>query len=570
MASTPPLSQRAKALIPKSVQCFREGYSFGAFFKDLFAGVNVAIIAFPIAMAVAIGAGIAPGQGLFTAIVAGFMISLLGGSRVQIGGPTSTLIVVLYGIMLRHGFEGMLMATFMAGLILVLLGLAGLGTYIKYIPYPVVTGLTTGIAVVIFSSQFKDLLGLQMGSVPLDFVAKWQAYWQHLHTFNPRALIIGLSTLAVIVYIRKARPKLPASLIALALAATATWLFKVDIATIGSVYGELPKCLPTPSFPHFAFSECLAIIPDALTIAILLGIESLLSAVIAEGMTGWRHQSNCELIAQGFANICSSLFGGLPAAGSISRTAANVKNGASTPIAGMSHAVFLFAMLYFLAPLLAKIPLAGLAAVLLMLAWSMSEIHHFFHLFTAPKRDIVVLLTVFVLTVLINLTAAVQVGMILAAFLFMKQMSDLSDVVSVAQLDRDELERDPDALPLEMIPDGIEIFEINGPFFFGVADRLKNLMNDFSRPPKVFILRMRRVPTIDASGMHALEEFYSECRRQGTTLILSGVKKAPLADLKRYHLDELIGEDHIFAHINSALEFARELIRIEKFKAAMR
>ena len=567
MEESAPFSQRLKAFIPKSIQCFREGYSFVAFFKDLFAGMNVAVLAFPLSMAVAIGAGIAPSQGLFTAIVAGFLISLMGGSRVQVGGPTSTLIVILYGIMLRHGFEGMLMATFMAGLILICFGLAGLGTYIKYIPYPVVTGLTTGIAVVIFSSQFKDFLGLQMGSVPLDFVSKWQAYWQHIHTINPSALCIGFVTLGLIIYLRRRHPRYPSALIALTATTLLAWLFKVEVATIGSVYGDLSRTLPKPVFPHFAFGECLAIIPDALTIAILLGIESLLSAVVAEGMTGWRHQSNCELVAQGLANICSTFFGGLPAAGSISRTAANVKSGASTPIAGMSHALIIFGLLYFLAPLIARVPLAALAAVLLMMAWSMSELHHFFHLFTAPKRDVFVLVTVFTLTVLINLTAAVQVGMILAAFLFMKQMSDLSDVVSIASLE--ELEVDNERLSKDVIPEDVEVYEINGPFFFGVADRLKNLMNEFTRPPKVFILRMRRVPTIDASGMHALEEFYSECHRQGTVLLLAGVKKSPLADLKRYHLDELIGEDHIFSHINSALEFARELVRIERFKRAM-
>ncbi|MCH9610323.1 MAG: C4-dicarboxylic acid transporter DauA [Chlamydiales bacterium] len=556
-----------KAFIPKSIQCLREGYSLSAFSKDLFAGLNVAVLAFPLALAVAIGAGIAPEQGLFTAIVAGFLISMLGGSRVQVGGPTTTLIVVLYGIMLRHGFEGMLMATFMAGVILILFGLAGLGTYIKYIPYPVVTGLTTGIAVSLFSSQLKDLFGLQMGSIPADFVSKWQAYWQHINTINPNAICISLSTIGLMIYLRRRHPRLPSALIALCSAALITWFFKVDVHTIGSVYGELPHTLPRPSFPHLAFGNCLALIPDALTIAILLGIESLLSAVVAEGMTGWRHQSNCELVAQGFANICSSLFGGVPASGSISRTAVSVKSGASTPIAGMTHAAVIFGMLYFFAPLMARIPLAALAAVLVMMAWTMSEIHHFMHLFTAPKRDVLVLLTVFMLTVLINLTAAVQVGMILAAFMFMKQMSDLSDVVSVASLE--EREGDNQDLSSESIPEGVEVYEINGPFFFGVADRLKNLMNAFSKPPKVFILRMRRVPTIDASGMHALEEFYSECHRQGTVLLLAGVKKNPLADLRRFHLDELIGEDHIFAHINSAMEFSYELIRIEKFKQAM-
>lgn len=567
---------KINSFIPKSIQCLREGYSARIFRKDLFAGISVGIIAFPLALAVAIGANVPPERALFTAVIAGFLISALGGSRVQIGGPTSTLIVILYDIMLRQGFEGMLMATFMAGVILVFFGLAGLGTYIKYIPYPVVTGLTTGIAVVIFSSQFKDFLGLNMGNVPIDFVGKWQAYIQHIGTWDPKTIAIGLGTLTIMIYLRRTRPKLPGTLIALVIAGLVTWLFHIDVATIGSQYGSLPRTLPAPSFPTFDFSKTLILVPDALTIALLAGIESLLSAVVAEGMTGWRHQSNCELVAQGLANIGASFFGGMPATGSLARTAANIKAGGSTPFSGIIHAVVIFLIMFLFAPLATKIPLAALAAVLFMIAWGMSEIHHFMHLLTAPKKDVLVLITVFTLTVLINLNAAVQVGMILAAFLFMKQMSDLSDVVATAQyFEEDEQAAkkdflDPDAISRKNVPEGVEVFEINGPFFFGVADRLKNLLNELERPPKIFILRMRSVPTIDASGMHALEEFYIECKRQGTLMLLSGVKKGPLRNLRRYHLDELIGEDHIFSHINSALEFSRELLRVEKFKNAMR
>ncbi|MCH9609111.1 MAG: C4-dicarboxylic acid transporter DauA [Chlamydiales bacterium] len=570
MDSSQKLSERFKAFIPKSIQCFKDGYSFKSFFKDLIAGSNVAIISFPLALAVAIGVGIDPEHGLFTAVVAGILISLLGGSRVQIGGPTSTLIVVLYGIMLRHGYEGMLMATFLAGLILMIFGFAGLGTYIKYIPYPVVAGLTTGIAVVLFSSQFKDFLGLQMGEVPIDFIAKWQAYFDHIHTFDPTTLVVGFLCLATMAYTRRYKPKIPGVLIALGGAAFISWMFNLNIETIGSKYGTLARTLPSPAFPFFQFHELLDLVPEALTIAILVGIESLLSAVVSEGMTGWRHQSNCELVAQGFANLTSTLFGGLPAAGSISRTAANVKFGASTPISGMVHAGVIFLMMYLFAPLMSRIPLAALAAVLIMMAWNMSELRHFFHLFTAPRRDILILITVFTLTVLINLTAAVQIGMILAAFLFMKQMSDLSGVVSNLRAVDDTQLVDPDAITDQDVPEGIEVFEINGPLFFGVADRLKNILKELERPPKIFILRMQRVPTIDASGMHALEEFYLECHKQKTTLLLAGVKGGPLKDLKRYHLDQLIGDDNIFPHLIPALEFSRELIRIQRFKQAMR
>lgn len=565
---------RWKTLIPKSIQCFREGYSFSTFRKDFLAGLNVGVIAFPLAIAISIGANIPPERGLFTAIVAGFLISALGGSRVQIGGPTSTFIVILYGIMQRQGFEGMVMATLMAGIILVLLGLAGFGTYIKYIPYPVVTGLTTGIAVVIFSQQFKYFLGLEMGDVPVDFISRWQAIWKYLHTWNPVAFGVGLGALLIIIYFRRVNPRIPGPLVALIVSGIAVYLFNIDLPTIGSQYGTIPRTLPVPSLPILDIKDILDLVPDALTIAILAGIESLLSAVVAEGMTGWRHQSNCELIAQGVANMGSVIFGGMPATGSLSRTAANVKGGATTPVAGMIHAVVIFLIMFLFAPLVSRIPLAALSAVLVMIAWSMSELHHFFHLFTAPKQDIVVLLTVFVLTVTINLSAAVQVGMFMAAFLFMKKMSDLSDVVSTTQYFEESTEtlegyyRDPDAINKKDVPEGVEIYEINGPFFFGVADRLKNLLNELERPPHIFILRMRKVPAIDASGMHALEEFFLECRRQKTILLLSGVKKTPLRDLRRFHLDELIGEDHIFSHINSALEFARELMRVENLTAS--
>lgn len=569
-------SKQVLVFIPKSIQCLLEGYSLRSLRKDIIAGLTVGVIAFPAALAVAIGINVPPEKAIYTAVIAGFLISALGGSRVQIGGPTSTLIVILYDVMQRHGFEGVLMATFMAGIILICFGLAGLGTYIKYMPYPVVTGLTTGIAIVIFSSQFKDFLGLRMGSVPIDFVEKWKSYLQHLTSWDPWVFVVGMATLSIIIYFRRFKPHLPGPLFALVAVGFITWLFRIDIPTIGNTFGELPNYLPPLSFPTFKFSESIELIPDALTIAILAGIESLLSAVVAEGMTGWRHQSNTELIAQGIANVSASLFGGIPATGSLSRTAANVKAGATSPLSGMIHAAVIFLMLFLFAPLASKIPLASLAAVLFMIAWGMSEIHHFIHLFSAPKKDIIVLLAVFILTVLTNITAAVQVGMILAAFLFMKQMSDLSDVVSTARFFEDNGQvpevdyQDPDAINKKEVPEEVEVYEINGPFFFGVADRLKNLLNELKRPPKIFILRMRRVPTIDASGMHALEEFYLECRRQGSILLLSGIKKGPLRNLRRYHLDELIGEDHIFSNINLALEFSRELLRVAKFKQAMR
>ena len=523
---------KLKHYIPKSILCIKE-FSPSTLYADFIAGTTVGVLAFPLAMAYAIGAGIPPERGLYTAIVAGMCISLFGGSRVQIAGPASAFIVVLYDIISRHGFESLVIATLLAGCILLFFGFLGLGTYIKYIPYPVTTGLTTGIAVCIFSSQIKDFFGLDIAMVPVGFKDKWMAYFNHLTTFDPITLGIGFGSLSLIIWFRRFKPQFPGAIITLCIASLVTWMFGFDIDTVGSKYGEIPRVFPSPSFPSFSFDDVLVLFPDALTIALLISIESLLSAVISEGMTGWKYQSNCELVAQGIANIASVIFGGIPAAGATARTAANVKSGARTPLSGMIHAVVIFLIMYLFAPLASYIPLTALSAVLLMIAWSMSEIHHFLHLFSAPKKDVIVLLTVFILTVFLNITVAVQVGMILAAFLFMKQMSDLSDVVSMApffdegqQLDSKVL--DPDSIAKKEIPPACEVYEINGPFFFGVADRLKNLLNELEKPPKVFILRMRKVPTIDASGMHALEEFFLMCKRQGTILLLSGVKKKSL------------------------------------------
>lgn len=558
---------KLKNYIPKSIICLKD-YNFSTFFSDLSAGTAVGVLAFSLAMAYAIGAGVSPERGIFTAIVAGFFISLLGGSRVQIGGPAGAFIVAIYDIITRHGLESLVVVTLLAGVILIFFGLLGLGTYIKYIPYPVTTGLTTGIAVVIFSSQIKDFFGLDMATVPPGFKDKWIDYFNHLTTWDPVSVGIGLGSIGLMVWIRRSRPQLPGAIITLILASLVTWIFGLDIETIGSKYGSIPRSLPSPTFPHFTFDDILNYFPDALTLALLAGIESLLSAVISEGMTGWRFQSNCELVAVGLANIGSVIFGGIPAAGATARTALNVKSGAKTPISGMIHSLVIFLVMYLFAPLATKIPLTAIASVLIMVAWSMSEIHHFLHLFSAPRKDIIVLITVFTLTVLVNITVAVQVGMILAAFLFMKQMSDMADVVSTARFFdeniKEEVHSELTTLNKHEIPEGVEIYEITGPFFFGVADRLKNLLNGLERPPKVFILRMKQVPSIDASGMHALEEFFIECKRQGTLLLLSEVRKNPLRDLQRFHFSTLIGKEHIFTHVHLALHFATNHIATQK------
>ncbi|ANH78806.1 solute carrier family 26 protein [Candidatus Chlamydia sanziniae] len=554
-----------KNFIPKLYTSIKEGYSFNTFKKDFLAGITVGILAFPFAIAIAIGIGISPIQGLLASIIGGFLASALGGSRVLISGPSSAFISILYCIAAKYDIEGLFTVTLIAGIFLIGFGLAGLGTFIKYMPYPVVTGLTTGLAVIIFSSQIKDFLGLQMGAnVPTEFIAKWIAYWDHLWTWDSKSFAVGLFTLLIMIYFRNYKPRYPGVMIAIITATTLVWLLKIDIPTIGSRYGTLPASFPLPSFPHLSFTKILQLTPDGLTIAVLSGLETLLAAVVADGMTGWRHQSNCQLVAQGIANLGTSFFSGMPVTGSLSRTAASIKSGATTPIAGLIHSISICFILLLLAPLTVKIPLTCLAAVLILIAWNMSDIHHFIHLFTAPKKDVIVLLTVFILTVMTTITSAVQVGMMLAAFLFMKQMSDLSDVISTAKyFDDDNQQKDTDFVSKDEIPPDTEIYEINGPFFFGIADRLKNLLNDIEVSPKIFILCMTRVPTIDASAMHALEEFFLECDRQGTLLLLAGVKKTPLADLKRYHLDELIGVDHIFSKTKGALLFAQALTNLE-------
>ncbi|WP_213318169.1 SulP family inorganic anion transporter [Chlamydiifrater volucris] len=565
------MSWSVKSFVPKLYTCLRQDYNLGALKKDILSGITVGILAFPFAIAVSIGVGVSPLQGIHSAIVGGFLASFFGGSRVLVSGPTSAFITILYGISARYGVETLFIVTFLAGLLLVGFGLMGLGTFIKYMPYPVVTGLTTGLSVIIFSSQIKDFLGLQMGdSIPADFVGKWIAYWDFRWTWDPKSLAVGFFSLIIMIYFRNYKPRYPGVMIAIVISTVVVWLLKIDIPTVGSRYGSIPASFPTPSWPHLSITRILQIMPDALTLAVLAGIETLLSAVVADGMTGWRHQSNCQLVAQGIANMGTSLFSGLPVTGSLARTTANVKSGATTPVAGIVHSVFICVILLVLWPLTTKIPLTCLASVLILIAWNMSDIHHFIHLFTAPKKDVIVLLAVFILTVMTTITAAVQVGMMLAAFLFMKQMSDLSDAISTANYFDDDTQSKEDTKVLKSeVPPNTEIYEINGPFFFGIADRLKNLLNEVASPPKIFILCMTRVPTIDVSAMHALEEFYLECDRQGTLLLLAGVKRTPLSDLKRYHLDELIGEDHIFSSLKGALLFANALTKLEN-KTAIR
>jgi SulP family sulfate permease len=550
--------------VPKSVVClFKERYSLGIFRKDLQAGVTVGIVALPLAMAFAIASGVPPERGIFTAVIAGFLISLLGGSRFQIGGPTGAFVVIVYDIVLREGYSGLIAATLIASVLLVVMGLCRLGTWIKFIPYPLVIGFTAGIAVIIFSSQLKDFLGLNIAQLPADFISKWKAVLLALPTWDTTTFAVGAGTLGVILVVRRFIPFIPWGIVSIVLATLVTWIWQLPVETIATRFGEIPRMLPFPSLPTLpvSFEGWHRLVPDAITIAFLAGIESLLSAVVADGMAGGRHKSNCELVAQGFANLGSCVFGGIPATGAIARTATNIKTGGKTPVAGMIHAATLFFIVLAFAPIVSMIPMAALSAVLLMIAWNMTEIDRLRHLLKAPLGDVAVLLSAFFLTVLVDLTVAIEVGMILAAFLFMKRTSEISNVVTLSQLTEENEEKDPDAISKKRIPPHSEVYEINGPFFFGIADSLQSVLPNLELPPKVFILRMRKVPAIDATGLHALEDFFDKCNRTGTVLLLSGVKGKLAEEFKKFGVEKKIGKQNIFPHIDDALKRADEIVK---------
>jgi SulP family sulfate permease len=542
--------------------------------------LTVGVIALPLAIAFAIASHVRPEQGLYTAIVAGFLISALGGSRVQIGGPAGAFMAIVAGIVARHGYDGLCIATLMAGVILIILGLAKIGTLIKFIPYPVTTGFTTGISVIIFTSQIRDLLGLSIEKVPSEFFGAWHALIAAMHTINPLSAGFGVGALLLLGLFRRFAPRIPAAIIVVVASAVLVSALHLSVdpahsngglETLGTRFNGLPRTLPSPRLPveihsladlSAAWDKAVALVPEATTIAILCAIESLLCAVVADGMIGGRHKSNGELVAQGIANITSVFFGGVPATGVIARTAANVKNGGRTPLAGMVHSLTLLILMLALAPYASQIPLAVLAAILVMVAWNMAELDHFKSIFRAPRADMVVLLTTFGLTVLTDLTKGVGVGMILASMLFMKRMTEVTNVSAFrdAAEDTGEGEADPESIVSRQIPEGVQVYEINGPFFFGVADRLKDTLRRLGRPPKVFILRMRHLSAIDATGMHALDEFLDKCRRQHTVLLLSGVHAQPMMALSRYHLLEKLGEEHLCGTIDEALDRARQLI----------
>jgi SulP family sulfate permease len=551
--SQPAAASSLQLYVPKLVTLLRRGYHFDDFRHDLVAGLTVAVVALPLAMALAIASGTTPEKGLYTAIVAGFLISLLGGSRVQVGGPTAAFIPVVFNVIDKHGFGGLILCTLLAGCMLIAAGVLRLGVLLKYIPKPVVTGFTAGIAVSIFSSQVKDLLGLDMARVPAEFFARWSAYAQHLPGFSAATVAVSVACVAVILLLRKYRPNWPGFLIVVVGGAAVVTLIGLPVDTIGTRFGGIPDALPTFSFPHIPFERTRELLPVSFTIAFLAGVESLLSAVVADGMIGGRHRSNCELVAQGVANIGSALFGGLPATGAIARTATNVRSGARTPIAGMLHAAFLLVFMLVLAPLIQYVPLATLAAILVVVAWNMAEVESFRHLMSGPIGDRAVLLLTFVLTVVFDLTVAIQVGVVLAAFLFMHRMAGVVAMEShVTLIEDDQADTIHPTAPDQraQLPPGVEAFRISGPLFFAVANRLDDVLNQFFKPPRVFILRMSQVPLIDSSGVTALGQMLGRCRRTGIRVIFSGLQEQPRAILA----DMGIREDGV--HLRFARDFA--------------
>jgi SulP family sulfate permease len=536
-----------RTFVPKSVTVLaQEGYSWAKLRADAVAGLTVAIVAAPLAMAIAIASGVTPAQGLITAVVAGFLISALGGSRFQIGGPTGAFIVVVYGVVHAHGYDGLAVATMMAGAILLIAGLLRVGTWIKYIPEPVVTGFTAGIAVIIFTSQVRDLFGLSMSDVPADFLEKIGAFWAARETAAAPAIAVALASLMTILLINRYLPRWPGMLIAVGGATLIVWLMKLPVETIGTRFGaDAATSLPAFGVPAISVERLQELLPSALTIAFLAGVESLLSAMVADGMTGRRHRSNCEIVAQGVANIAAPVFGGISATGAIARTATNIRAGAQTPFAGMFHALYLLIFVLGAGPLLAYVPLAALAAVLTVVAWNMSEQERFRHLLRGLSGDRAVLLATFGLTVLVDLTVAIEVGVVLAAIIFMHRMAEASAVqrgVSLIERDQDDFTRvDREAYQARAeLPRSVEMFELRGPLFFGAASRLIDALDAAFPPPRAFVLRFRDVPMADASGVNALERFLKRCENHDVKVVFCELTPNVHAVLRKLHVLERV------------------------------
>ena len=546
-------------LTPKLVTTLREGYSRRDLGRDVLAGIVVGIVALPLSIAFGIASGVRPEQGLFTAIIAGFLISALGGSRVQIGGPTGAFVVIVAGIVAKFGYAGLAAATIMAGALLVAMSIARLGNVIRFIPYPVVIGFTSGIAIIIAMGQIGDGLGLPAGAAPAHFWPRCHYYIRSLPATNLSAAAICLGTVLITKQWTRLMPRIPGPLVALLVTTLAVRIWNLPVDTIGSRFGAVPTGLPMPSLPRFDFSQMPALVSPALSIALLGAIESLLSAMVADGMIGGRHRANAELMSQGIANLVVPFFGGIPATGAIARTATNVKNGGRSPIAGIVHSITLLLILMVAGKWAAYIPLATLAGILLVVAYNMSEWRVFAQLLRSPRGDVLVLMSTFVLTVVVDLNVAIQVGMVLSSFLFMMRMAEVTQVRAVRDaLDYETAPGDPIG-PVELPPQ-VAVFEINGTFCFGAARSFTETLQSDRRRPRVVILRMRHVMAIDATGLHALEDVHKRLQQQGTTLLLAGVHAQPLTAMTRANAVQLIGLDNMFTNFSEAVDRATQII----------
>lgn len=539
-----------------------QNYSWKQFQTDFVAGIIVGIVALPLAIAFAIASGVSPEKGLITAVIAGFIISAFGGSRVQIGGPTGAFVVIVYDIIQKYGPDGLLIATIMGGVMLLIFGLLRFGSLIKFIPYPVIIGFTSGIAVIIFSAQIKDLLGLDMGAVPPEFFEKWKSMFEHLNTINFFAVGISALTIGIVLGIQKVIKKIPGAIIAIVVTAVIVRLFNLPVETIGDRFGVISCVFPMPKFPHIDWQILQHLCRPAFTIAMLAGIESLLSAVVADGMIGGKHRSNMELMAQGMANIASSLFGGMPATGAIARTATNVHNGGRTPVAGIVHALVLFLIMIFFGKWASLIPMATLAGILVIVAYRMAEWHSFAMILKSPRSDVLVLITTFLLTIIFDLTVAIEFGIVLAAIFLIRRLSESESINQIQGEYVDEEDRDdPDSLNRRVIPKGVEVYEINGPFFFGIVSTFVETMNNIEKDPLVRILRMRHVSSIDATALNALRQVIRDSIKRKIRIIFSGVSTQLYVKLEKAEIIALIGEENVLPNIDKALQHATEIIQ---------
>lgn len=551
---------------PRLLQCLKN-YNRKTFVADLMAGTIVGIVALPLAIAFGIASGVTPEKGIITAIVAGFVISALGGSKVQIGGPTGAFIIIIYGIIQQYGMEGLTIATLMAGVFLILFGFLHLGTIIKFIPYPIVVGFTSGIAVTIFTTQVKDLFGLNIASVPSDFIEKWICYFNNFSTVDLWSSVIGIVSVVIIMLTPKVSKKIPGSLVAIIVMTVAALLLKQfagveSIETIGDRFA-ISNSLPEATVPALSWEIIKNLVSPAITIAILGAIESLLSAAVADGVIGDHHNSNTELIAQGVANLASPIFGGIPATGAIARTMTNINNGGRTPIAGIVHAVVLLLIFLFLMPLAKYIPMACLAGVLVVVSYGMSGWRSFLALMKNPKSDVTVLLFTFFLTIIFDLTIAIEVGLIIACLLFMRRMSETTDVHVISnEINPDDEDSDMHLGNIEhlTIPKGVEVYEINGPYFFGAGNRFEEIMATLGDRPQVRIIRMRKVPFVDSTGIHNLTNLCEMSQKEGIQIVLSGVTEKVHSQLNKAGFYDIVGQDNICSHIDIALDRAKEII----------